>query len=274
MKCFVNNKKTIKRFLLLIFASEANQLKLLIYRAMDINIFIRYYKEAFSENTKLPLGFWYSDQPAVTNENKLSGCVFKYLPDLYDGKTISFSLNETPAICSGALGYWGFKGFDQKSAEFVSVYEKFIRTPEMFFEHAKDLPVETSSKPYLNIARIDKIKNPKVIEGVVFFVNPDVLSGLISWIFLDDYSDNAIITRFGSGCSNLITTTAYENRMNGKRSFLGGFDPSLRPHVEPDELTLSIPMSHFRKLLFTMQDSCLSGTREWSIVRNRIQNVS
>lgn len=241
---------------------------------MDVSTFILRYREAFSDTTKLPLGFWYSDQPAVVNENKLSGCVFKYLPDLYDGKTISFSVKDTPAVCSGALCYWGFKEFDRKSAEFVSLYEKFIRTPEMFFEHTKDLPAEMSDQLCLNIARIDKIKNPDLIEGLVFIVNADVLSGLVSWIFLDDYSDHAIITRFGSGCSNIVTTTAFENKMNGKRSFLGGFDPSLRPHVKADELTLSIPMSHFKTLLATMEESCLSGTREWSIVRNRIQSIT
>lgn len=241
---------------------------------MDIKAFIKQYREIFSENTKLPLGYWYSDRSAAAEQGRLSGCMFKYLHDLYDGQTISLSLKETPAVCSGAIGYLGFKDFDQKSAEFVSFYEKFIRTPEMFFEHAKSFPVESSCKPYLNIARIDKIEDTDVIEGITFIVNPDVLSGLISWIFLDDYSDNAIITKFGSGCGNLITAAAYENKIGGKRSYLGGFDPSLRPHVQPDELTLSIPMSHFKTLLTTIQDSCLSGTREWSIVQNRIRIVS
>lgn len=240
-------------------------------KSMNLTAFIENYREIFSENTKLPLGFWYSDQPAAIGQDKLSGCMFKYLPDLYEGKTISLSQKETPAICSGAIGYLGFKEFNRKSAEFVSLCEKFIRTPEMFFEHAESFPVEASSKPYLNLARIDKISDAEVIEGICFIVNPDVLSGLISWIFLDDYSENAIITKFGSGCGNLITTTVHENKIKGKRSFLGGFDPSLRPHVQPDELTLSIPMSHFKNLLVTIQDSCLSGTREWNIIHDRIR---
>lgn len=240
---------------------------------MTIKTFIQNYSELFTVETKLPLGFWYSDQPVAVNQGKLSGCMFKYLPDLYEGKAISLSLKETPAVCSGAIGYLGFKEFDRKSAEFVSFYEKFIRTPEMFFEHAESFPVERAVRPYLNIVRIDKINDTDVVEGICFIVNPDVLSGLISWIFLDDYSENAIITRFGSGCSNMITAAVHENKVQGKRSFLGGFDPSLRPHVQPDELTLSIPMSHFNTLLATIEDSCLSGTREWNTVQSRMQHA-
>jgi len=238
---------------------------------MDLKTFIQQYKDIFSANTKLPIGFWYSDRPAAMNQGKLSGCMFKYLPDLHNGKIISLSQKETPAICGGALGYLGFTQFNRKSAEFVSLYEKLIRTPEMYFEHVQDFPVRESSKPYLNMVRADKIEDTDAIEGICFIVNPDVITGLISWIFLDDYSENAIITKFGSGCSNLITSTIYENSINGTRSYLGGFDPSLRPHLQPDELTLSIPMSHFKNLLTTIQDSCLSGTREWNTVQTRIQ---
>ncbi len=235
---------------------------------MDMNIFIEKYKKAFSENTELPIAFWYSDERAATEPKKFSGCIFKYLKNMRAGEVIKFCGDD--AICGGAKTMWGWTDLDQRSAEFVA-YEKLIRTPEMFFDYNEKAPIEKIDKPYLNFARIDKVVNTDILEGIIFIGDGDVISGISSWIFLDHYGDDAIITRFNSGCSGIVTGTAHENKNNGKRAFLGGLDPSVRPFFKPGELTLSIPMSLFRELYDSFDDSCLSGTREWGLVRDRIQ---
>ncbi len=237
---------------------------------MDLNLFIDKYRKAFSENAELPIAFWYSDERAAPAGKQFTACIFKYLTDMRQGEIVTFCGDD--AICGGAKVMWGWEDLDRRSAEFIT-YEKFIRTPEDYFAYHRDFPVERIDKPYLNFARIDKVTDPDALEGLFFIADGDVLAGLTSWIFLDHYGDDAIITRFNSGCSGIVTGTAHENRMGGKRAFLGGLDPSVRPLFKPGELTLSIPMSLFRELYDSFDDSCLSGTREWNAVRDRIQKA-
>lgn len=73
-------------------------------------------------------------------------------------------------------------------------------------------------------------------------------------------------------CSSMVAQIIVENQNNGQRVFLGMFDPSVRPQVEENILTLSIPMSRFKKMYYTFTDSCLSGTRAWLKVKERIES--
>ena len=76
---------------------------------------------------------------------------------------------------------------------------------------------------------------------------------------------------FGSGCCSVITQTIIENRKQGKRTFLGFFDPSVRPYFEADLLSFTIPMSRFKEMYHTMRESCLFDTHAWGKIRERIQ---
>jgi hypothetical protein len=123
---------------------------------------------------------------------------------------------------------------------------------------------------YLNFASIASIRNFDKLEGLVFFATPDVLTGLVSWAQFDNNNPDAVSVPFGSGCSTVVAQTIVENQNNGQRVFLGMFDPSARPQVEANILSLSIPMSRFKKMYYTLNNSCLSGSRAWLKVKERI----
>ena len=78
-------------------------------------------------------------------------------------------------------------------------------------------------------------------------------------------------SQFGSGCSTVVTQTILENRKGGRRTFVGFFDPSVRPYFEPDVLSYTIPMSRFREMYQTMRSSCLFDTHAWGKIRERMQ---
>ena len=96
--------------------------------------------------------------------------------------------------------------------------------------------------------------------GIFFLATPDMLSGLASWTFYDNNSDDAITAKFGSGCSSIFSEATLENSKNGKRTFIGLFDPSVRRYIHENILSFTIPMSRFREMYYTIQDSCLSNT--------------
>ena len=110
-------------------------------------------------------------------------------------------------------------------------------------------------------------------EGLLFFATPDILSGLCAWAFYDNNDADAVTTLFGSGCSTVVATAVRENRLKGKRTFIGLFDPSARPYVGPDELSFVIPASRFTSMYDTMRQSCLFGTHAWNKVKTRIEHT-
>lgn len=236
---------------------------------MDVKTFIDRYRTAFSENAELPIAFWYSDDLSGELE-KTQGCLFKAFPLVRSGETVS--MNAETIGCGGGKFYTGFSSMGEHIANFVSKKERYKSTPESVLSHIADMEVSRCEKKYIHFARIDRLDSFSAVEGIIFLATPDILTGLCSWVFFDNDSTEAVATLFNSGCSATITRTTNENRRGGSRTFLGLFDPSVRPFFESNLLSLSIPMSRFREMYDTMLESCLFDTPAWSKVKDRIAN--
>lgn len=136
-------------------------------------------------------------------------------------------------------------------------------------QYIGNLDIRLTEKPYLNFVRMDHLTDFDDVGGVLFFVTPDILSGLCSWAFYDNNDDNAVSVRFASGCCSIVTFAVNENRKNGRSCFVGMLDPSARPLVPENELTFVIPINRFKEMVQTMEDSALFR-KAYSIVRKRI----
>ena len=110
--------------------------------------------------------------------------------------------------------------------------------------------------------------------GVLVFATPDILSGLVSWAYYDNSSDDAVCTPWGSGCSTTIRQVIIEEENLGSRCFIGLFDPSVRPRVRPNELMFGIPKSRLEEMATFMRETCLFNGAAWPKVRERIKNDS
>ena len=124
----------------------------------------------------------------------------------------------------------------------------------MVIDFIRQLDVRQTDKKYLNFVRIDQVESFDNMEGLLFFATPDILSGLCAWAFYDNNAQGAVTTLFGSGCSNIISTATQENRINGNRTFIGLFDPSVRPYIEANELSFVIPRCRFKTMYETMRE--------------------
>lgn len=234
---------------------------------MEIKTFIENYREAFGDKVALPFVFWYSDLP-INEIPKINGCLFKCLNEVRNGEPVS--LHAGNIGCGGGQFYTGFIDFPERIPNFVSVKERYKQTPEMVTEFVRELGVPRATKAYLNLARIDQVESLDGVEGLVFLATPDVLAGLTTWTFFDNNAPDAVATTFGSGCCSVITQAVVENRKNGRRTFLGFFDPSARPYVEPDVLSFVIPINRFKEMYYTMRECCLFDTHAWGKVKARI----
>lgn len=235
---------------------------------METLTFTTNYQEAFGMQAELPVAFWYSDEAEVPTE-KVNGCLFKCMKQVRKGKTVSLS-NET-ITCGGGKFYTGFTEMPERVPGFVSLKEKYKKTPEMVLDFIKETQVPRADKAYLNFARIDQIQSFDKVEGILFFATPDILSGLATWAYFDNNAEDAVFTPFGSGCCSVVTQAVLENEKQGRRTFLGFFDPSVRPYFEADILSFTIPMSRFKEMYHTMRESCLFDTHAWGKIKERIQ---
>jgi uncharacterized protein (DUF169 family) len=172
--------------------------------------------------------------------------------------------------CGGGKFYTGFTEMPEHVPNFVSLKEKYKKTPEMVVDFVEQLDVQRTDRKFLNFARIDKIDSFDNIEGVIFFATPDILSGLASWAYFDNNSENTVVSIFGSSCSNIVTQVVNENKTNGKKTFIGFFDTSARQYIEANILSFAVPISRFREMYSTMRESSLFDAHAWTKIRERI----
>ena len=234
---------------------------------MELIEFIQSYREAFGENAQLPLLFGYNDTP-VAQTAKIGGCFFKGLQAAREGTPISLSVEVIG--CGGGKLYTGFTYMPAHVPNYVSITEKYKRTPEMVADYVKRLEIPRATKPYLNFVRIDKAESFEGFEGVMFYATPDMLAGLCGWAFYDTNEPDAVMAQFGSGCSTVVSMTVVENARGGYRCFLGLLDPSVRPWVGPNELSFTIPMSRFTAMMDTMRQCFLFGSHAWEKLKARL----
>ena len=233
---------------------------------MDIEGFIAKYREAFGEDVPLPVAFGYSDK-AATEVRKIPRCMVGAIRKVCDGEPLTLSAGNV--LCGGGGLYTAFAPMPDRVPVFVSETEHYKQSKEQVEEYIARLDIRLSEKPYLNFVRMDHIDNLDEVEGILFFATPDVLSGLCSWAFYDNNDDDAVCTRFASGCCSIVAFAVKENAEGGRRCFIGMLDPSARPLVPKDELTFTIPAGRFKEMMNTMERSALFQ-KAYSIVRKRI----
>lgn len=132
------------------------------------------------------------------------------------------------------------------------------------------LDIAVDSHRYLNFRRMDGVDESIGYHGVLIFATPDILSGLVSWAYYDNASEDAVCTPWGSGCSATVRAVINENQRQGQRCFIGLFDPSVRPRVRAGELVFGIPKSRLESMAAFIHDTCLFNGVAWPKVRERI----
>jgi len=83
---------------------------------------------------------------------------------------------------------------------------------------------------------------------------------------------DAVRIPFSSGCGSVLTHPLKEAENERPQAILGMFDVSTRPFVEPNLLTLAMPVKLFLTLLDNLDESFLI-TESWRKVRERIRKT-
>jgi hypothetical protein len=104
---------------------------------------------------------------------------------------------------------------------------------------------------------------------VIFFARPEVLAGVFTLANFDQADPHGVICPFSSGCGSIITYPWFEQQKENPKAVLGMFDPSARPCVPVDTLTIAVPMKKFEQMIGYMEESFLI-TDTWEKVKKKI----
>jgi uncharacterized protein (DUF169 family) len=226
-----------------------------------------------------PLGIYYTnDEPeGITPKEGIQGCMIGLLQNApKKGKIVYF--DKTHFGCPGGAYYMGFFESPRPNIEyFLSCGipgemegERYIKTPERAREYFAKMIPRRAPATYCVFKPIDQFQAGTEPEVIVFFITPDILSGIFTLINYALERTDAVYAPFGSGCGVILTYPLKEAVREQPRAVLGMFDVSARPMVEKDVLTLSMPYSVFLKLLENASGSFLE-TESWKKVLQRIQ---
>ena len=239
--------------------------------------FLARWKKYFP-GAELPLIFFYTDNPAnveILSEPKGWRCFISELARVRRGRSIALGTSALP--CRGARRYLGFTaGSSPEFAYFLSCGldgeiegERYKKSPELVRQlmyDFKDLPAPMS---YIVLKRWDELAEGDEPEGVFFFANADILSGLFTLANFDRPDADGVHTPFSSGCGSIVRLVRLEAEREHPRAVLGMFDVSARMSVTGNLLSFGVPFGRFRRMVENMDESFLI-TASWDKVRKRI----
>jgi hypothetical protein len=203
-------------------------------------------------------------------------CLVCDLTKIRRGTALAF--DQESLSCSGAKFFLGYTTERRPEFRYFLSYgkpgvegERYKQSPEIvdaMDKHAVHIPAE--GKCY-TFKRWDQLTEEDTPEVVIFFARPEVLAGLFTLANFDQSDPNGgVICPFGSGCGSIIYYPWLEQQSEHPRAVLGMFDPSARPCVMADVLTMAIPMKKFTKMIGYMEESFLI-TPTWEKVKKKIQ---
>jgi len=247
----------------------------LAFRDRFVTLWRKYFNAA-----ELPLAFYYTDAGPLNadKEKKPAGphrCVMADINQARRGKAVH--LTAEGVGCFGGRKYLGFGGEPRPNFEyFLSCGipgelegERYKKSPELVREYMSETPEFKAPKKAVVFKSWELLDASESPEVVIFFAQPDVLSGLFTLCGYDEPDLQAVIAPFGAGCSTIVMYPYLEAAREKPRGIIGMFDVSARPFVPGSMLTFSVPISKFSRMVDNMDESFLQ-TRSWSVVLKRI----
>lgn len=204
------------------------------------------------------------------------GCIVALLnASAHQGITAAFC--ERTVVCKGGRAGLGIEPLETGVMEyFLSVGGKgpkegefYRKSPELALDYIEAMP-EYRTDHYLVFTPLCNVDpgSAENLDGIIFLVNADQLSGLVTLSNFDKKSlDNTAVT-FGAGCAqSVLFPFSAENA--GQRCYIGLTDPSARKRISGELLSFSIPWARFKEMESVAEESFL--TKEtWGVIANRL----
>lgn len=202
------------------------------------------------------------------------GCVISLLAAAAKGKVAAMS-EKTVACKGGAVGT-GFKAFELGTIEyFLSVGgrgpkpgEFYKESPELARAYVEGLP-RVEAKEYLVFKPLRLVEPEENVTSVIFLVNADQLSALVTLANFDRENQDNVQIKFGAGCAQSLLYSMTADSAKSGTCMIGLTDPSARKCIDRDLLSFTIPFGRFEEMEVKAPGSFLAH-ETWQQIAKRI----
>ncbi len=181
----------------------------------------------------------------------------------------------------GCLGGAFYLGFLKPQLETIAHYvssgipnilegERYLESPEVTRNFFNMIDPQPAPGKYCVMKPLSQFSGKDSPEVVVFFARAEAISGLnqLATFVTNDFE--AVMSPFGAGCSSIVTWPLKYRDQGKLKAVVGGWDPSDRKFLKPDELTFSMPTEMFDRMVSRWKESFLT-TATWGHVKKRIE---
>ena len=184
----------------------------------------------------------------------------------------------------GCLGGAFYLGFLKPQLDTIAYYvstgipgqlegEHYFESPEVSRHFFHTINPRPAPARFCVFKPISLFGEDEVPELVIFFSRPEGIAGLnqLATFVTNDFE--AVSSPFGAGCSNIVTWPLRYLAQGKLKAVLGGWDPSDRKFLKPDEITFTVPFEMFTRMVNRWPESFLrTATRE--VVRRKAETQS
>lgn len=148
--------------------------------------------------------------------------------------------------------------------------ERYLPSPESMRKFLATVDPPKARGKYCIFKPLSLFVDGEKPEFIIFFARPEVLTGLFVQTTFTTGEVDSVASPFGAGCTNILAWPLYYKAKGMEKAVLGGFDPSARKYMKTDELTLTVSLSLYQKMLKALPESMFNVGKNWTTVRIKI----
>lgn len=148
--------------------------------------------------------------------------------------------------------------------------ERYMRDPDAMREFMEKVNPRKAPAKHCIFKPLSLFTAGQEPEFIIFFARPEVLTGLFTQAVFTTGDMECVVSPFGAGCTNIVSWPLYYKEQGLEKAVIGGFDPSARKFMKVDELTFTVPLSLYEKMLATLPESMFNQDTEWKNVRKKV----
>ncbi|WFS61621.1 DUF169 domain-containing protein [Pseudodesulfovibrio thermohalotolerans] len=149
--------------------------------------------------------------------------------------------------------------------------ERYMPNPDAMREFMLRVDPREAPAKYCVFKPLSQFTEDDKPEFVIFFARPEVLTGLFTHTVFTTGDMECVVSPFGAGCTSMVGWPLYYKERGQEKAVLGGLDPSARKFMKTDEMTFTVSLELYEKMLAALPESMFSVDGAWRQVRKKVE---